>query len=62
MITRPEAPSEDLDPTKPAPIAPFLLFGETIQGFMTVEYRGARVLQDGFKARTIEALPLEVFL
>ncbi|KAI9455502.1 hypothetical protein HD554DRAFT_2207426 [Boletus coccyginus] len=62
VITPPEVPSKDPDSTKPAPIAPFLLFGETIQGFMTVEYRQARVLEDDFKARTVEALPLEVFL
>ncbi|KAI9571051.1 hypothetical protein HD554DRAFT_2017581 [Boletus coccyginus] len=62
VISHPEAPSGDPDPMRPAPIAPFLLFGETVQGFMTVEYRGAKVLEERFKAHTIAALPLEVFL
>ena len=46
----------------PAPIAPFLIFGETTQGFITVEHREARVMQETFKSRTIEALQLETLL
>ncbi|KAF8548210.1 hypothetical protein OG21DRAFT_789725 [Imleria badia] len=58
-IALPEAPAEDPDPMKPAPITPFLLFGETSQGFMTVEYREARVVQDTFRGRSMQAMQLE---
>ncbi|KAH0827345.1 hypothetical protein J3R83DRAFT_3979 [Lanmaoa asiatica] len=61
-IALPEAPTEDPDPIKPAPITPFLLFGETTQGFMTVEHREARVMQDYLRSRSITAMQLEGFL
>ena len=46
---------EDPDPMKPTPIAPFLLFGETTQGFMTVEYPEVRDMQDSY-----EGIPMTV--
>ncbi|KAF8548149.1 hypothetical protein OG21DRAFT_1501183 [Imleria badia] len=61
-ITLPASPVEDQDSLKPAPIAPFLLFGETIQGFMTVEYREAKVVPEVLRSRPIEALQLEQLL
>ncbi|KAF8548560.1 hypothetical protein OG21DRAFT_1422884 [Imleria badia] len=61
-IVLPKAPDEDADPMKPAPIAPFLLFGETAQGFMTVEYREGRVTQEIFKGQSIQLLQLETLL
>lgn len=41
---------------------PFLLFGETTQGFMTMEYREARVVQEIFREREIQALRLKELL
>ena len=61
-IALPEAPAEDCDPVKHAPITPFLLFGETTQGFMTVEYREARDIQDSYKGITMTVLQLETYL
>ena len=61
-IMLPEAPAEDRDAMKPAPIIPFLLFGETTQGFMTVEYREARDVQDYYKGMMMTALQLETYL
>ncbi|KIJ64834.1 hypothetical protein HYDPIDRAFT_111462 [Hydnomerulius pinastri MD-312] len=43
----------------PASIKPFLLFGETVQGFMTVKHQAARRVADPFKARTFSTLQLE---
>ncbi|KAG8219200.1 hypothetical protein J3R82DRAFT_13 [Butyriboletus roseoflavus] len=57
-----EVPAEDLDLPKPTPITPFLLFGETTQGFMTVEHQEARVVQETFKRTSISAMQLEAFL
>ena len=62
MIVLPEAPAEDPDPGKPAPIIPFLLFGETTQGFMTVEHREARVTQEILRGQYISAMKLEANL
>ena len=45
----------------PEPNVPFVLFGETTQGFMTVEHREARVIQETLR-RTIEPLQLESYL
>ncbi|KAF8548833.1 hypothetical protein OG21DRAFT_1489038 [Imleria badia] len=58
-IALPKAPVEDPDSTKRAPIVAFLLFGETNQGFMTVEYREARVTQDIFQGQSMQLLQLE---
>ncbi|KAI6020260.1 hypothetical protein BKA83DRAFT_674992 [Pisolithus microcarpus] len=49
----PEA-SAELGPTKP-----FLLFGETAQGFMTIQHQPARRVSDVFKARSFTPLQLE---
>ncbi|KAF8552259.1 hypothetical protein OG21DRAFT_1416462 [Imleria badia] len=51
--------AEDPDPMKPAPISPFLLFGETSQGFMTMEYQEAGVAQETLRGRRIQAVHLE---
>ncbi|KAI6095859.1 hypothetical protein F5141DRAFT_1012708, partial [Pisolithus sp. B1] len=48
----PEA-SPELGPTKP-----FLLFGETAQGIMTMQHRAARRVSDAFKARSFTPLQL----
>ncbi|KAG8215603.1 hypothetical protein J3R82DRAFT_7468 [Butyriboletus roseoflavus] len=61
-IVLPKAPAEDPDPAKPAPITPFLLSGETTQGFMTVEHREAEVTQEIFRGDLISAMQLETFL
>jgi hypothetical protein len=54
--------TDDPDPTKPAPIAPFLLFGETTQGFMTVEHREASTVSEPFIPRTMEMMQLGAYL
>lgn len=54
--------TNDPDPTKPAPIAPFLLFGETTQGFMTVEHREASTFSEPFAPRTMEMMQLGAYL
>ncbi|KAI5994326.1 hypothetical protein EDD15DRAFT_2432753 [Pisolithus albus] len=41
---------------------PFLLFGETAQGFMTVQHQAARRVPDVFKARSLTTLQLEGIL
>ncbi|KAF8428935.1 hypothetical protein L210DRAFT_3623712 [Boletus edulis BED1] len=61
-IVLPEAPIADSDLMKPAPIAPFLLFGEVVQGFMTVEYRKARVTQEPYKGNYMTRMKLETQL
>jgi hypothetical protein len=61
-IALPEAPAEDSDPMKPAPITPFLLFGETTQGFMTVEYREARVMQEPYTGISMTGMKLGTYL
>ncbi|KAF8122279.1 hypothetical protein EV363DRAFT_1274846 [Boletus edulis] len=61
-IARPEVRMDDPDSTKYAPIAPFLVHGETAQGFMTVEHQEANVTRDIFRERTIEGLQLERFV
>ena len=53
---------EDPDPMKPTPIAPFLLFGETTQGFMTVEYREARDMQDSYKGISMTSMQLGTYM
>ncbi|KAF8548835.1 hypothetical protein OG21DRAFT_670471 [Imleria badia] len=58
-IALPKAPVEDPDSTQPTPIAPCLLFGETNQGFMTMEYREARVTQEILQGRSMQLLQLE---
>ncbi|KIJ06916.1 hypothetical protein PAXINDRAFT_19882 [Paxillus involutus ATCC 200175] len=40
-------------------VKPFLLFGETGQGFMTVRYQEAKLVVDAFRARTYNPLQLE---
>ncbi|KAF8428955.1 hypothetical protein L210DRAFT_3508644 [Boletus edulis BED1] len=62
VIARPEVRTDDPDSTKSAPIAPFLVHGETVQGFMTVEHQEANVTRDIFRERTIEGLQLEGLL
>ncbi|KAF8122291.1 hypothetical protein EV363DRAFT_1404993 [Boletus edulis] len=62
VIARPEVRTDDPDSTKSAPIAPFLVHGETVQGFMTVEHQEANVALDIFRERTIEGLQLEGLL
>lgn len=61
-IALPGPLAENPDPMNHAPIAPFLLHGETTQGFMSVEYREARVVREIFRGRSIEALELEELL
>jgi hypothetical protein len=61
-IALPEAPAEDPDTIKPAPITPFLLFGETTQGFMTVEYLDARDMQDSYKGISMTGMRLGTYL
>ncbi|KAF9218569.1 hypothetical protein BS17DRAFT_720337 [Gyrodon lividus] len=56
-IALPEAPADGS--TNPDPVKPFLLFGETAQGFMTVKHQEARRVADSFKARTCSPLQLE---
>ncbi|KAI6097344.1 hypothetical protein EDD16DRAFT_604216 [Pisolithus croceorrhizus] len=46
--------SAELGPTKP-----FLLFGETAQGFMTIHHQAARSISDVFRARPFTYLQLE---
>ena len=61
-IAPPGGLAEDPDPAKSASMMPFLLFGETTQGFMTMEYREARVVQEIFREREIQALRLKELL
>ncbi|KAG6369029.1 hypothetical protein JVT61DRAFT_1964, partial [Boletus reticuloceps] len=61
-IARPEVRMDDPDSMKSAPIAPFLVHGETAQGFMTVEHQEANVAREIFRDRTIEGLQLERFV
>jgi hypothetical protein len=61
-IAVPEAPAENSDPMKPTPITPFLLFGETTQGFMTVEYLEARDMQDSYRGISMTGMRLETYL
>ncbi|KAF8548217.1 hypothetical protein OG21DRAFT_1449416 [Imleria badia] len=61
-VALPEAPAEDPDPLKPAPTAPFLLFGETAQGFMTVEYQEAREMKDPYRGISMTSLQLGTHL
>ncbi|KAF8548147.1 hypothetical protein OG21DRAFT_1607071, partial [Imleria badia] len=61
-IVRPEAPGENPGQMKSPPIAPFLLFGETAQGLMTVEYREARDMQDAYKGISMTGLQLGTYL
>ncbi|KAF8548559.1 hypothetical protein OG21DRAFT_1422875 [Imleria badia] len=61
-IALPEAPTKDAHSMKPTPVAPVLLFGETAQGFMTVEYQEAKVTQEIFKGRSMQLLQLEKLL
>ncbi|KAF8419128.1 hypothetical protein L210DRAFT_3510849 [Boletus edulis BED1] len=58
-IVLPEAPVADSDLMMPAPIAPFLLFGEVVQGFMTVEYRELMVTQEPYKGHYMTSMKLE---
>ncbi|KAF8126708.1 hypothetical protein EV363DRAFT_559802 [Boletus edulis] len=62
VIARPEVHTDDPDSTKPAPIAPFLVHGETAQGYMMVEHQQAKLVRDMFRGRTIEGLQLEGLL
>ncbi|KAG9310080.1 hypothetical protein JVU11DRAFT_9688 [Chiua virens] len=62
VISLPETHAEDADPTKLAPKPPCLLFGETVQGFITVECRESRVSHDVFKWRSVTRLRLEGYL
>ncbi|KIO11026.1 hypothetical protein M404DRAFT_127237 [Pisolithus tinctorius Marx 270] len=41
------------------PTKPFLLFGETAQGFMTIQHQPAKRVSDSFKARSFTTLQLE---
>ncbi|KAI6027007.1 hypothetical protein EDC04DRAFT_2899497 [Pisolithus marmoratus] len=41
---------------------PFLLYGETAQGFMTVQYQEAKRVSDAFRARSFTNLQLEGYL
>ncbi|KAI6101021.1 hypothetical protein EDD16DRAFT_1844403 [Pisolithus croceorrhizus] len=60
-------PSRHITYAEPAPEAsaelgstkPFLLFGETAQGFMTIQHQAARRVSDIFKARSFTSLQLE---
>ncbi|KAH0834249.1 hypothetical protein J3R83DRAFT_11582 [Lanmaoa asiatica] len=61
-IALPEAPTEDLNLMKPALIALFLLFGETMQGFMTVKHQKVRVMRDYFRSCSMEVMQLEGLL
>ncbi|KAF8548831.1 hypothetical protein OG21DRAFT_1489037, partial [Imleria badia] len=61
-ITCPEAPGENPGQMKSAPIAPFLLFGETAQGLMTVECQEAREMQDAYKGISMTGLQLGTYL
>ncbi|KAF8452896.1 hypothetical protein L210DRAFT_3639339 [Boletus edulis BED1] len=61
VIAHPEV-IDDPDSTKPAPIAPFLVHGETAQGFMMVKHQDAKLVRDTFRGRTIEGLQLEGLL
>ncbi|KAF8122287.1 hypothetical protein EV363DRAFT_1555266 [Boletus edulis] len=58
-IVLPEAPVADSNLMMPAPIAPFLLFGEVVQGFMTVEYRELMVTQEPYKGHYMTSMKLE---
>ncbi|KAF8452913.1 hypothetical protein L210DRAFT_3617960 [Boletus edulis BED1] len=62
VIARQEVHTDDPDSTKPVPMAPFLVHGETAQGFMTVEHQEANVAREIFRERTIEGLRLEELL
>ncbi|KAF8548768.1 hypothetical protein OG21DRAFT_684156 [Imleria badia] len=57
-----KAPAKAPDLIKPAPIAPFLLFGETAQGFMTVEYQEVREMQDAYRGISMTGLQLGTYL
>ncbi|KAF9232513.1 hypothetical protein BU15DRAFT_67382 [Melanogaster broomeanus] len=48
--------------TNPDPVKPFLLFGETTQGFMTVTRQEAQRVSDEWKERTCYPLQLEKHL
>ncbi|KAI6035781.1 hypothetical protein EDC04DRAFT_2571420 [Pisolithus marmoratus] len=41
------------------PTKPFLLFGETAQGFMTVQHQPAKLVSDPFRGRSFTSLQLE---
>lgn len=53
---------EDPDLVNSTPNTPFLLFGETTQGFMTVKHQEDRVMRTKFKSRTIESMQLIAYL
>ncbi|KIJ05810.1 hypothetical protein PAXINDRAFT_20962 [Paxillus involutus ATCC 200175] len=59
-IALPEVPANGS--TSDDPVKPFLLFGETGQGFMTVKHREAKLVVDAFRARTYTPLQLEGYL
>ena len=61
-IALPKITAEDPNSMEPAPIAPFLLFGETNQGFMTVQYREAKVTREIFRGPPMQLLQLEKLL
>ena len=61
-IALPKAPAEDPDPMIPVPVVPYLLFGETAQGFMTVEYREGRDTQDAYKGISMTSMRLGTYL
>ncbi|KAF8837455.1 hypothetical protein BDN67DRAFT_983226, partial [Paxillus ammoniavirescens] len=56
-IALPETPAEGS--TNTDSVKPFLLFGESAQGFMTVRYQEAKLVADTFRARTYSPLQLE---
>ncbi|KIJ13989.1 hypothetical protein PAXINDRAFT_100354 [Paxillus involutus ATCC 200175] len=56
-ISIPETPENGS--TNADSVKPFLLFGETGQGFMTVRYQEAKLVVDAFRARTYNPLQLE---
>jgi hypothetical protein len=47
---------------RPTPIVPFLLFGETTQGFMTVEYGEARDMQDSYEGILMTSTQIGTYL
>ncbi|KIJ07204.1 hypothetical protein PAXINDRAFT_19596 [Paxillus involutus ATCC 200175] len=57
-LPEPHAPGS----TNTDSVKPFLLFGETSQGFMTVRYQEAKLVVDTFRARTYTRLRLEEHL
>ncbi|KIK75506.1 hypothetical protein PAXRUDRAFT_172638, partial [Paxillus rubicundulus Ve08.2h10] len=56
-IALPETPA--LGSANTDSVKPFLLFGESAQGFMTVEHQEAKLVADTFRTRTFTPLQLE---